>query len=197
MTSKRKEASTKLPDLLNELHACDEAKLWAENKPLSEKTWNKCNRPDWLLWLADTLLIDDKKTALATADCIKVYSPKSDKEMLKAAIFIKKWIKKPKDTNIGIAKNIADSINSRDTDETWQECLVVGAMDLIYYNDLYHSGDSSFRMQFSECWEVVSDMPNTIQKIGSDIVRKHITWKDILKGIKNYLADKAETTRCQ
>ena len=36
--------------LLRSLHACEDARAWAEGKTLAE-IWAKCERGDWLLWL--------------------------------------------------------------------------------------------------------------------------------------------------
>ena len=49
-------------ELLNKLNACQEAKLWAAGKTLSQ-AWQECQRADWMLWLLGRSQIDKKTIA--------------------------------------------------------------------------------------------------------------------------------------
>ena len=44
--------------LLSSLGACKEAQHWAKGRPMSRRSWQRCERADWLLWLAATLGVD-------------------------------------------------------------------------------------------------------------------------------------------
>jgi hypothetical protein len=55
-------------DLLQRLHACTSALAELQSSTL-ENSWNTCQRPDWLLWFAARLGIDN--TLLSTA-CLAV-----------------------------------------------------------------------------------------------------------------------------
>jgi hypothetical protein len=50
-TTKRGMSAKQFAELLEQLHACKEARTWATGKTLQE-VWEKCERGDWLLWLA-------------------------------------------------------------------------------------------------------------------------------------------------
>ena len=52
-------------ELLNKLNACQDAKLWASGKTLSQ-AWQECQRADWMLWLLGRSSIN-KKTIAAIA----------------------------------------------------------------------------------------------------------------------------------
>ena len=49
-------------ELLNKLNACQDAKLWAAGKTLSQ-AWQECQRADWMLWLLGRSQIDKKTIA--------------------------------------------------------------------------------------------------------------------------------------
>ena len=55
-------------ELLNELQACSEAKKWAGEMTIEEVV-EKCERGDWLLWLAKKVNIDDRNLTLAKGLC--------------------------------------------------------------------------------------------------------------------------------
>jgi hypothetical protein len=48
--------------LLKNLNACIEAIEFAETCPNLRRAWETCNRPDWMLWLANRLGFKDLKT---------------------------------------------------------------------------------------------------------------------------------------
>jgi hypothetical protein len=65
--------NVKLNELLNELHACSEARAWAKGKTLAE-VWLGCGRGDWLLWLAGRMQGEPgwftrEQVVLAACDC--------------------------------------------------------------------------------------------------------------------------------
>src|SRR3990167_10919556 len=62
---------------LNQLGACPEALVWAEDYESLEEAWQKCERGDWMLWLAGRLSgrpesKSRKLVVLATCQCAKV-----------------------------------------------------------------------------------------------------------------------------
>jgi hypothetical protein len=46
---------TEFSELLKNLNACEEAKVWAEGKSL-EAAWKTCKRADWMLWILVKML---------------------------------------------------------------------------------------------------------------------------------------------
>lgn len=58
----------KFSELLKELHACSEAKEWAGEMTIEEVV-EKCERGDWLLWLAQKVGVDHRKLTLAKGHC--------------------------------------------------------------------------------------------------------------------------------
>ena len=57
-------------DLLTELRACDEALVWAGDMTIEEVV-EKCDRGDWLLWLATKIDIGLQPLYLAKGHCAK------------------------------------------------------------------------------------------------------------------------------
>jgi len=53
---------------LIDMNACHEAVVWVGRKSL-KTAWSKCERGDWMLWLAGKLDIDRKLLVLAACDC--------------------------------------------------------------------------------------------------------------------------------
>ena len=54
--------------LLNDLSACEDAKLFAADKSLKE-VWDTCPRGDWMLWLAKKADVDIRTLTKAKALC--------------------------------------------------------------------------------------------------------------------------------
>jgi hypothetical protein len=61
----------KLTDLLEDIYACKEARDWIEQNKINtiEQAVEKCERGDWLLWLASRSGIDFKILTLAKGLC--------------------------------------------------------------------------------------------------------------------------------
>jgi hypothetical protein len=61
----------KLTDLLEDIYACKEARDWIEQNKIStiEQAVEKCERGDWLLWLASKSGIDFQRITLAKGLC--------------------------------------------------------------------------------------------------------------------------------
>ena len=55
-------------NLLDELSACQEAKIWADDKHVEEVV-STCPRGNWLLWLARKINIDEKLLYLTAGHC--------------------------------------------------------------------------------------------------------------------------------
>ena len=60
-------------ELLNKLNACQDAKLWAEGKTLSQ-AWQECQRADWMLWLLGRSQINKKIIATIAVEFAEQYS---------------------------------------------------------------------------------------------------------------------------
>src|SRR5574343_1486871 len=60
----------KLKDLLIELNACEDARLFVGNKKI-ETAVKQCKRGDWMLWFAKKIDIPIRPLTLAKARCAK------------------------------------------------------------------------------------------------------------------------------
>jgi hypothetical protein len=59
-------------DVLTRMSACDGAVEWARTQPSYAVAWRRCQRPDWLLWLAgrcSRTLTQRRAIVLAACDC--------------------------------------------------------------------------------------------------------------------------------
>lgn len=56
---------------LEKLRACKEAVLYVKTQKSIVSAWQNCERGDWMLWIAKTLNVDDKKLTMAKAVCAK------------------------------------------------------------------------------------------------------------------------------
>jgi hypothetical protein len=55
-------------ELLENIHACREAREWAADKTIEEVV-EQCDRGDWLMWLAQRLDVEERSFILAKAHC--------------------------------------------------------------------------------------------------------------------------------
>lgn len=58
----------KFSELLRELRACSDAREWAREMTIEEVV-SKCERGDWLLWLAKKVNVDNRRLTLAKGKC--------------------------------------------------------------------------------------------------------------------------------
>ncbi len=70
---------SQVEQLLIDLRACEEARLWAKEKTLAE-IWEQCERTDWLLWLCGHMVgkdgWPDRKAIISIAcDCAELVLP--------------------------------------------------------------------------------------------------------------------------
>ena len=70
---------SQVEQLLIDLRACDEARLWAKGKTLAE-IWEQCERADWLLWLGGRMCgkdgwLDRKAIVSIACDCAELALP--------------------------------------------------------------------------------------------------------------------------
>lgn len=71
-------------ELLIELDACNDSKVWAQEKKIEEVV-SICHRGDWLLWLAKKIDLPLNKLTLAKARCAKtVIHLMKDRRSIKA-----------------------------------------------------------------------------------------------------------------
>lgn len=71
--------------ILKQLHACEEAVIWANNRPINQVI-AECDRGDWLLWLAQMLGVDKRKLTLAKGKCAETVIDLMQDERSKAAV---------------------------------------------------------------------------------------------------------------
>ena len=88
---------TKLENKLNTILACDEAIEWASTQKGSfQKSWDKCPRGDWLLWLLGRSKSDNNKIVLASCKISRTvlkYIPKGEKRPLVAIQTAEAWVR--------------------------------------------------------------------------------------------------------
>lgn len=93
---------------LRKLDACPEATAWCEQQalPLSE-LWQRCDKPQWLLWLAGAVKIDQPTIVRCAADCARTalkYVPKDELRPLRAIEAAEKWADNPTAQNRAAAR---------------------------------------------------------------------------------------------
>ena len=84
---------------IKKLGACEEAVLNAYNYKTSQELWDKCERGDWMLWLAGKLCGDSetqsrKALVLAACECARLSLPfvkKGETRPLQAIETAEKW----------------------------------------------------------------------------------------------------------
>ena len=79
--------------LLNELKACQEAKLWAAGKTLSQ-AWVECNRADWMIWLLGRSQINKKIIATIAVEFAEtcVHNAKNYPAVAECITTVKKYL---------------------------------------------------------------------------------------------------------
>ena len=84
---------------LEKLNACLGAIEWAKDYKTFEEAWNKCDRADWMLWIAGKQVDKNKnrkEVVLCACKCARralKYLPKDEKRPLKAIQMAEKWAK--------------------------------------------------------------------------------------------------------
>ena len=63
--------NAELIELLNDKHACVEARDWV-NGQSAQEAWEKCERPDWLFWFCGTVGVQRKQLVLAACGCVRL-----------------------------------------------------------------------------------------------------------------------------
>lgn len=181
----------RLSILLKRLYACEDAIKWANNRPFTKKTWDACNRPDWIMWLADELKIDSKKVARALAACIDVYSPVRNKDAKDVAKLLRKWAKNPKSIKPSEISNLDRKfcepfLKIYADNFPVENCLAVEALRELR---VATSNTSRGHVYFANVWNVIT--PSVIAgpkfKLGANVVKKYIKWSDIKKNAEDYL----------
>ena len=84
---------------LQRLNACSDAIKWAEQYKTFQEAWDKCERADWMLWIAGKLADKNgnrKEVVLCACKCTRTalkYLPKNEKRPLKCIQTVEKWAK--------------------------------------------------------------------------------------------------------
>ena len=80
-------------ELLNKLNACQEAKLWAAGKTLSQ-AWQECQRADWMLWLLGRSPINKKIIATIAVEFAEtcVHNAKDYPAVAECITTVKKYL---------------------------------------------------------------------------------------------------------
>lgn len=75
-------------DLLVRLNACVSARKWVTMQPgeTAREILRKCERGDWLLWLAERCEVDRRQLVFAAAQCARLALPYSTDARVEACI---------------------------------------------------------------------------------------------------------------
>ncbi len=82
---------------LKRFNACEDAVEWAEQFDTSHQAWDKCERADWMLWIAEKLSDKNgnrKEVILCACKCARTalkYLPKNENRPLKAIKTTEDW----------------------------------------------------------------------------------------------------------
>ena len=78
---------------IKHLYPCSEAVNWLQSRSV-RKAWQICNKPDWMLWAATKLGVNQKLLVLAACDCAETalkYVPKGEDRPRKAIETARAW----------------------------------------------------------------------------------------------------------
>lgn len=101
MKTKKKINPLSRPDfdaLLYRLGACYEAQDWLNANPslTPEQVWARCERLDWLLWLAGRVEVDRRAIVLAECDCAELTAPYWTEDSILACVWAidvaRRWV---------------------------------------------------------------------------------------------------------
>lgn len=81
------------------LEACPDAIVWTSNYTTFQEAWDKCERPDWMLWIAGKMADKRgcsvrKEIVFCACKCARTslkYLPKGEKRPLKAILTAEAW----------------------------------------------------------------------------------------------------------
>ena len=84
---------------LRDINTCSEAVIWAEKFDSDQIAWNKCERADWMLWIAGKLCGErgsknHRKVVLAACACARTalkFVPAKEKSPLKAILLTESY----------------------------------------------------------------------------------------------------------
>jgi hypothetical protein len=81
---------------LNTLRACKDAVEYAKGFETFAEAWNKCERGDWMLWIAAKVTYDRKQLVRAACECARLalpYVKKGELRPLRAIEIAEAWTK--------------------------------------------------------------------------------------------------------
>ena len=64
-------------EILTRLGACEDARAWAAKHPDPRRAWQRCERGDWMLWIAARLDVDRRAIVWAACQCARIWSGSS------------------------------------------------------------------------------------------------------------------------
>lgn len=113
-------------DKLKKLGACKEAIEFAQGFTNLKKSWDSCERGDWMLWLLGKLSgkpesQSRRKLVLTACQCARLslkYVPKKEKRPLKAIQTAESWAERKKGVTLNDVKKAAFAVASAITNVT-------------------------------------------------------------------------------
>ena len=103
-------------DALTRMSACDGAVAWARTQPSYAVAWRRCQRPDWLLWLAGRCchtLTQRRAIVLSACDCAETalrYVPAGELRPAEAIRVARAWCRRR--TTLEAVRVAADAVES-------------------------------------------------------------------------------------
>lgn len=142
-----------LLERLDQLSACEGAVAWVRRYDGSpSQMWAKCNRADWMLWLAAKADVDRKTIVTIACLCAR-----------RALKYVKQGDKRP--------------LVAIKTAEAW-----VAGKAMI--KQVRAASYASYTAATSYAADAAGPSKTKELKIMSKIVRKHIKWSDVAKGLE-------------
>src|SRR5271165_7169605 len=94
MASRKKSAAQHWSRELARVGACSYALAWARTTRSAKVAWASCERPDWMLWIAERCGVDRKTLVLIACACARTalqYVPKGEERPLRAIETTEAW----------------------------------------------------------------------------------------------------------
>jgi len=176
-----------LLERLDQLSACEGAVAWVRRYDGSpSQMWAKCNRADWMLWLAAKADVDRKTIVTIACLCARralKYVKQGDKRPLVAIKTAEAWV-----AGKAMIKQVRAASYASYTAATSYAADAADAADAAAAYAAYASYAAYAADAAAAATSYAADAAGPSKtkelKIMSKIVRKHIKWSDVAKGLE-------------
>jgi hypothetical protein len=184
---------SELLKIMADFNACSNAIKWAKDQPdeAAENIWNKCGRPDWMLWLAGRADIDRKVLVTAVCQVARTalkYVPEGEDRPLKAIEAAEGWVEgKVSIKDVEVAADAVSTLYAAcAADYMANETANITSAAYRAVNTVRAAARAAMLVTETcagaGAWLVVTDSSASASEI-VEIVKKYISWEMVEKGL--------------